>query len=216
MKTDELIDTLSADPQRGKTSRPLATIALAVFLACLGALIISLVWFGLPTDLAEVASTGDHGFFVRIAFSVSVICCAFFVVRDLAVPGRRQRMPSLVAMAPFVFLAILAIHELGSMSWDKWPAHAGHTSWLTCLWQIIVLAIPAFAILVVAMRRLAPTDLRRSGFYVGLLSGSIGAMGYILHSKDESIVFGAIVYTVAILIIAAVGAILGPRVLRWS
>ena len=157
MKTDELIDTLSADPQRRNTNRPLATIALAVFLACLGAFIVSLVWFGLPTDLADVASTGDHGFFVRIAFSVSVTCCAFFVVRDLAVPGRRQRMPSLVAMAPFVFLAILALHELSSMSWDQWPTHSGHTSWLTCLWQIIVLAIPAFAILVVAMRRLAPT-----------------------------------------------------------
>lgn len=216
MKTDELIDTLSADPQRRHMIRPLATIALAVFLSCLGAFIVSLVWLGLPTDLAHVATTWDHGFFVRIAFAVSVTCCAFLFVHDLSIPGRRQRMPSLVAMVPFVLLPILALHELSSISWEEWPTHTGHASWLTCLWQITVLAIPAFAILVIAVRRLAPTDLRRSGFYVGLLSGSIGAMGYILHTRDESIAFGAIAYPVAIFTIAIIGALVGPRVLRWS
>ncbi len=66
------------------------------------------------------------------------------------------------------------------------------------------------------LRRLAPVYLVRAGAYVGLLAGAIGAAGYALHCHDDSIAFVAIAYTLAMAEAVIFGAIIGPRLLRWS
>ena len=45
--------------------------------------------------------------------------------------------------------------------------------------------------------------------------GSVGAVGYSLSCPEASPAFGAIWYTLGIAFTGAVGAVLGPRVLRW-
>ena len=82
----------------------------------------------------------------------------------------------MVTVLPFVVMLAFAIHEF-IVHAGSWPAHAAtHSSWLSCLWHIAVLALPAFAVLTVAVRRLAPVRLRHAGFYIGLAAGGIGAM----------------------------------------
>ena len=49
----------------------------------------------------------------------------------------------------------------------------------------------------------------------GLVAGAIGAAAYAFHCPDDSLPFVALWYGTAIAFCAAVGAILGPRVLRW-
>jgi hypothetical protein len=78
------------------------------------------------------------------------------------------------------------------------------------------LGAPALIILASAVRRLAPTDLSRTGAYIGLLAGGIGAAGYALHCHHDSVAFIGIAYTLAILEIALFGALVGPRILRWT
>jgi hypothetical protein len=75
--------------------------------------------------------------------------------------------------------------------------------------------MPAFVALMWAMRGLAPTQLALSGAAAGLLSGAIGATVYSLHCPEMQAPFLAIWYLLGMLIPTALGALLGPRLLRW-
>lgn len=215
MKTDDLIDRLSQESPR-KVLRPIVVILLAVTFSCALAILVSLALWGGRLDLDRLTRLGDHGFLVKLIFAVSIIVSAVFVVVDLSVPGRKQRIPAGLMLVPFVFMALAAIHELSSFSFESWPHHAGHASWTTCLQQIVLLAIPAFALLTLAVRKLAPTNLRRAGFFIGLVSGAVGVLAYILHAEGESLSFSVWAHSAAVLIVAVVGTIFGPRLLRWT
>jgi hypothetical protein len=64
------------------------------------------------------------------------------------------------------------------------------------------------------MRNLAPTRLRWAGAASGFAAGSIGALVYTLHCPELAAPFLAIC-TCSVLIPTAIGACLGPRLLRW-
>jgi len=65
------------------------------------------------------------------------------------------------------------------------------------------------------MRKGAPTQPLFAGAVIGLLSASVGAMAYTIACKNDGTAFVAIWYTVACVIMAAIGAVVGYRVLRW-
>ena len=66
------------------------------------------------------------------------------------------------------------------------------------------------------VRMLAPVNLARTGLYVGLLSGAIGAFGYAFHCHENYLTVVAAYYTLAIVQMGILGAVLGPRLLRWT
>lgn len=68
---------------------------------------------------------------------------------------------------------------------------------MRCVTQVLVLALPAFVILVVAVRRCAPTDLVQAGVAVGM--GAIGVLGYSLGCTTDDPTVIAWRYGVAIL-----------------
>jgi hypothetical protein len=80
---------------------------------------------------------------------------------------------------------------------------------------VLVLSLAALAGSIWAVRGLAPTRPGAAGFAAGLLAGSLGAFGYSLSCPEASPAFVAIWYTLGIAFTGAVGAALGPRVLRW-
>jgi hypothetical protein len=80
---------------------------------------------------------------------------------------------------------------------------------------VLALSLPALAAALWAVRGLAPTRPRTAGFAAGLLAGSVGAIGYALSCAEASPAFVALWYTLGIALTGAVGAVLGPRVLRW-
>jgi hypothetical protein len=49
----------------------------------------------------------------------------------------------------------------------------------------------------------------------GLLAGGMGAALYAMHCPDDSPLFVATWYGLAIAVVATLGAVLGSRVLRW-
>jgi hypothetical protein len=215
MERDELIERLSAEPRPRFVASPTITMLLAVATACVVVALASSGWLGFRADLGGALLILDHDFLLIVAFLASVGCAALTIVRDASIPGRPPTLPRAIIFSPFILITVLALHEhcLGS------PHHPteGHADkhWLTCVWQTLVLASAAFGILLLGIRRLAPTDLRRAGFYAGLLAGSIGAMGFCLHTMTDTVGFGVTVYVLAIAFMAAVGAWLGPRLLRW-
>ena len=83
------------------------------------------------------------------------------------------------------------------------------------LWAVFVLSLPALAAALWAVRGLAPTRPRATGLAAGLLADAAGAAGYALACVEPSTLFIAISYTLGIGLCGALGAALGPRVLRW-
>jgi len=79
----------------------------------------------------------------------------------------------------------------------------------------VILSLPALAGALWALRGLAPTRPRAAGLAAGLLAGGLGAFGYALSCTELSPAFVAIWYSLGIALAGALGAALGPRILRW-
>lgn len=216
MKTSDLIDALSKDLKPRRLTSAVLVINSAALLsyAIVGA--IALLWLGFRIDLIQTIAAGDIVFFLRLTFIVSIMALALMCLRDLAVPGRRMRLPRIVTLLPFVLMGALGLLDLATAPREEWSLRVLHEPWLSCLSQISALSLPAFIITTLAMRRLAPTDLSWAGLYVGLFSGGIGALAYLLCADGHTIIFSAIAYTSAIWASAAMGLLLGPRLLRWT
>jgi hypothetical protein len=66
-----------------------------------------------------------------------------------------------------------------------------------------------------ALRQLAPTRLTLAGALAGLFAGGAGAFVYAFHCPETAAPFVALWYSAGILLTAGLGALLGPRLLRW-
>ena len=215
MNTGDLIDSLGRHPPRRRVPPSSVIVVAAALLSLALALMLSISWLKPRSDLAVPLLVDNHIFLLKLVFTVSVVAAALPVVRDLSVPGRRIGRGSILMAIPFAVIMALALRERSAHQVAEWPPHADHAV-LECLWQIPVLATPALIILVFAIRRLAPTNLAGAGAYIGLLAGGIGAVGYALHCHHDSVAFVGITYTLAILETALLGALVGPRILRWA
>ena len=84
-----------------------------------------------------------------------------------------------------------------------------------CVGFISVMALPLLAGALWALRRGASTRPALSGALAGLLSGGAAAIVYSMHCTEDSPLFYAVWYMLAILGATALGALLGSRLLRW-
>jgi hypothetical protein len=216
MNTEDLIDRLSANPRIWRLARPTTRVVLfsALALAVVAGLSIGLLR---SSDLASLGSSRhDHGFLLYFAFVTSVAACALVMVRDLSVPARPQSLPNCVLAIPFVLMVLVAGHHQLSSWLHGISPEASEDSWLSCFWQTVGLAVPAFAVLTAGVRSLAPTDLRRAGAYIGMFAGALGAMGHCWHGPAEPFLVGTLLYIAGIGTMMIAGLLLGPRLLRWT
>jgi hypothetical protein len=78
-----------------------------------------------------------------------------------------------------------------------------------------VLSAPVFAAAMWGMRSFAPTRPVLAGAAAGLFEGAAGALVYAFHCPELAAPFLGTWYVLGMLVPTALGAILGPRVLRW-
>ena len=97
---------------------------------------------------------------------------------------------------------------------ERLPLLLGST-WRTCPFNIAALSAPALAACLWALKGAAPTRLAWSGAGAGLLAGALGTLVYALHCPEMAAPFLAVWYLLGMAIPTAVGAALGPRLLRW-
>jgi len=110
---------------------------------------------------------------------------------------------------------MLAAHELMALPMSVWRADMmGASSW-RCPIRITIIAAPAFALALWTLRRMAPTRPALAGAAAGLLAGALGATVYGLACQETAAAFTAWWYTLGVGVWAAVGALVGPRLLRW-
>ena len=211
MRTDELIGLLAQGAgvaPRGVVGRRLGA---AMLLGLLAGVAIAFAWLGfIPAERYAFAAP-----WFKLAYAAAMALAAASLVSRLARPGA-QTGPASAATA----LVLLAAAAVGVAAWLATPQELrakgllGH-SWWDCPWFVLTISLPALAALLWAMRGLAPTRARAAGFAAGLLAGAIGALAYALACTEMAMSFVAAWYTIGILMVGALGALLGPRVLRW-
>jgi hypothetical protein len=213
MKTNDLIAMLSTNTEPVDRKLVIRTVCIALVAGALVAIGSALVGLGLRTDL-----TTAHALIflvTKLAFAIGIVGVAAIYLTRLTSPGGELRTPSILAVIPFVVIALLAGTSLGAAPSSHWDKMIVGDQWLECLLSIPIIAIAPFAITIWAVRQAAPTDLVRAGAFAGLIAGGISAMAYALHCTDDSLPFVAVWYGGTIVLCTLAGAVLGPRLLRW-
>ncbi len=212
MRTEDLIRTLSAEPLAPRmTAGPRLALALVPGLAAAVALF--LVILGPRDDIA--AALGEVRFVLKPIEALALAALAALAAVRLARPGAsvRPMLPALIAVPAALALAVVA--ELVLVPRAQWGALLVGDNWTRCLSLIPLLALAPLAAVLAALRQGAPTRPALTGAVAGLLAGGLGAALYAIHCTDDSPLFVATWYTIAIAATAGLGALLGARILRW-
>jgi len=212
MDTDAFIRTLAAD------ARPPAVSLSAVWWGAAGlavalAAAVFFVTLGPRPDIAVAAETPR--FLFKFVVTIALAATAFGVARSLSRPGEswRRTMP-LLAVAPALIVTAIIL-ELLLLPPDTWTARMIGTNSMVCLSYVSLIGIGPLAIFLLALRHGAPTRPALAGAVVGLFAGGIAATLYAAQCTDDSPLFVATWYTVAIAGLALVGAIGAKAFVRW-
>ena len=213
MKTDELIDMLGTNIEPVKGGQLRNTLLFALAVGAGAALCLMLAIFGMP---AEVLGGGYFGFMLlSLAFTLGLVGAgASFLIRA-ARPGKPGRRPLFVIGLLFLGVLSAGIVALVVTHPAAWSGMIFGPQWAACLICVPLFAIAPFAALVWALRREAPTNLTWTGAITGLVAGALGAAIFAFHHPAGSIPFIALWFGGPIVLCALVGAIVGPRLLRW-
>ena len=84
-----------------------------------------------------------------------------------------------------------------------------------CLASIIFLSVLPLTATIYALRQGAPTSPGVMGAMGGLLAGSLGAAIFAMHCTNDSPLFVAIWYALAIGLMSMFGLVVGRHALRW-
>lgn len=212
MQTDDLIARLSS----GLAPTPRHAVMRVLMLWLAGGLVLSalamLAWLGPRPDL--MSAMGRFHFWMKFLYTLALAAIGLWLVERAARPGATLRAPLRLLAVPVLAMLLLALAALAAPGADM-PALTMGQSWTVCGRNIVLVALPLLAGSFLALRRLAPTRLALAGAAAGLLAGSAGAFVYAFHCTESGAPFVAIWYSLGIAAVALIGAILGPRLLRW-
>lgn len=154
-------------------------------------------------------------FWIKLIAMMAIAAAGWFALAAASRPGRSPA-PGLIAGGALILVLIVAglTNLLLADSGSRLEVLMGH-SVRYCLPRVVLTALPVFAASLFLLRRMAPTRLRLAGLAAGLFAGAAGAAVYSLSCTEASITFLAVWYQLAMLAVAGLGALIGPRLLRW-
>lgn len=210
MKTDDLINALIAD---GAGASPRQTPSWWVIFAgaSVFAMIAVVATVHIREDIGQALSNPRLLFKFVATFSLAIPAAA--LVMRIGRPVAKVSL-LLLLIAPVV-LAGGVVSEMLLSDPGTWEARLLGAHALFCVGAIPVFSLVPFAMVLMTLRQGAPTHLRLAGALAGLMGGAIGAAAYVLHCPDDSPFFLATWYSIAVAIVTLIGAIWGPRFLRW-
>jgi hypothetical protein len=212
MKTNDLIAALAADtPTRPAPLRAAWTLA-----AVAAVLIAAAVFFGTIGPRADfVAAAGTAPFLFKFVVTLAIAAGAYFVVQRLARPGASTGMQWLALLVAPLMLAVAVGIELAAQPQVQWSMLATGKNGLKCLTYVPLIGLGPLAAFVLALRRSAPTRPALAGAIAGLLAGGIAATFYAANCTDDSPLFVATWYPIAIALLGLLGAAAGRVFARW-
>lgn len=215
MKTDDYIRLLAADAagRRPLSHRLLLGGALAG--GVIGAVGFVALVPGLRPGVSEfivLSPLFQVKFGYCLALALLAIPPLMLAMRPHRRPGRLQALAmTWVALLGVNAVFVLMLKPMVFWATDLFVFRFG----LKCVLLVLASALPAFALLFLAARRLAPADPALAGRMIGLSAGGIGAAAYVLHCSVDNAVYMFCWYGAAWLILISLGGWLGPRLLRW-
>lgn len=212
MKTDDLIKALGSD-----TAVKPPTVEAQLWFGLPLALGVSALLFamtlGVRPDLGTVA--GTWRFALKIVLAAGLAASALLLALRLARPAATSASARALVLAVPLMLAGAIAAELMSTPATAWLTRLIGKNWPYCLVSIPALSVAPLAALIWALRAGAPDNPSRIGAVAGVVASGIGAAIYATHCTDDSPLFVAVWYGIGVTLMAALGAALGSRLLRW-
>jgi hypothetical protein len=213
VKTDQLIDLLSTNVEPVKGGHLKKTLAFALLIGGVAAYCVMLTTVGLRSQASDKL---DPSYLVlKLLFTISLVGLGAMLLTRLMRPGQSGRKQFTLVIPPFLMIGSAGIIALVFGEPMAWGRMLFGMHWVTCLLCIPLFAVLPFAALIWALRRGAPTNLTQTGAIAGLVAGALGATAYAFHCPDDSVPYIAIWYGTLVGFCGLIGAILGPRLLRW-
>jgi hypothetical protein len=214
MTTEELIRRLASDLP-AKSSHgvlpPLAARLLAyTSVAALATFLIILSAMSRSPHLV-------HGVGVTIAFTIAAATAlAAGAFRMSVVLSRPEARPGQTwIIVPIVVMAAGIVAELYDVPRHGWATRLFGQDPLACFICVWLLSMPILLAALLALRHGAPSQPGRAGAMAGLFAGAVAAALYTLHCPEDSLLFVAAWHVPAVALVAAVGAAIAGRMLRW-
>lgn len=213
MQTSDLISLMTASHQpvdTGWLRRATGIAALAALAVTVGLVLLTL---GTRPDLASAWMTLPV--IAKAIFGASVATIALMLFQRSLRPGlKAARLLPMIAI-PLLLVAAWALLALNQAPVEHWSALVFGRYWRACLIAVPLYALCPLIVLLLLARRGAPTNGRLTGACAGLASAGLAAVAYSLHCPDDTAPFLATWYTLAIAIMACLGALTFPRLIRW-
>ena len=212
MKTEDLTRLLAqgATPVPQRTAA--CTLAVAMAVTTPVVLLLMATLLGVRPDIADASSLPM--FWVKLGVPSLIALAGWHLVERLARPGVVVGERWLWLSAPVLFVWLL-----GAWAWSSAAPEERATlfwsTWLACAVSVPLLSLPLLFAAFAALRRLAPTRPGRAGAAAGALSGGVAAAVYALHCLEMFAPFLAVWYVLGMSVPVVLGALLGPRLLRW-
>jgi hypothetical protein len=212
VKTDDLIRALAADS--GVLPMPLGrALTLGLIPGVAIALGLHFAVLGLRPQLLTLL--GEPRLLFKLCLTVLLAALSGALVSRIARPGAGiRRITLLLAIVP-ALLAIANLAELRAVPAAEWGQRLMGANAIFCLTRIPFLAAAPLVAVLLALRQGAPEHPALAGAAAGLFAGAIGAALYATHCPDDSPLFVAAWYTLAIGFVTAIGGVAGSRLLRW-
>ncbi len=211
MKTDDLIAALAAESQPAAMP-PARRLLLLVLIGAGMALLLLLATLGVRPDWQAVLTAWRFEAKFVIFGAAALLATAECLRLCRPTTARSSWHPMLLAG---LLLVAAMLAELVLAPSESWAARALGRNALICLVAIPLLAVPPLVALLLALRAGAPMQPGNAGAMAGFAAASIAASFYALHCTDDSPLFVAIWYGLALVLVSIAGAVLGRRLLRW-
>ena len=211
MRTEEFIRALAAD--RTVEIRPGLAFGLALAAGAVIAATVFLLALGVRPDILAALHTVRFPF--KFVVTIALFAAGLRLALALARPGGDAAAAARLLAAPALLIGGALVIELAVVPTAAWGPRLIGSNATVCLSAIPVIAIGPLVAILLALRRGAPTAPARAGASAGLVAAALAATFYAAHCTDDSPLFVATWYSLAIAFVVAVGALLGPRVLRW-
>lgn len=212
MDTDRLIRALAAD--NAHRTLPVGSwLAIALLVAAPFSVVMFWMGLGMRPDVMTAMRNPffDLKFLVTLALALPAIAIAVHLSR----PEASLRGWTWLLLIPLGLLGIGVAGEMMTPQRLPMMTRLVGSNSRVCLTAIPLLSLPLLIAALIGLRHGAPSRPALAGAFAGLLSAGLAATLYASHCIDDSPLFVATWYTLATLLVTAVGALVGSRVLRF-
>lgn len=211
MDTNELVRSLAAD--HDWRARPVGMVlAIALALALPVTAVMFMMGLGMRPDIRP--AMGNPFFMLKFVVTLALVAASVALAARLVRPGTTVRNMAWLLAIPILLLAAGIAADLALPQTSAWTTRLIGRNALVCLTAIPALSLPLLIAALIGLRHGAATRPMLTGAVAGLVAGGIAATFYASHCTDDSPLFVATWYPLALALVTLIGALAGRWVLR--